>query len=142
MVGIRARRSDLIAQPGLERLGVGDGRLPEPEQSTDFGAVAFPGPAGCCRSVIEAGLHVELLRHIRHGRGINLRQPSWKSAMGAMEQQEQGEDEPVRPAFLQDEGVIRRRQLPGIRTRTVVGTHFLRSPEPLPLQKSRVLHKT
>jgi hypothetical protein len=141
-IGIGARRGHPIAQPGLERLGVGDGCFPEPEQGTDLGAVTFPGPTGRRISAIEAGLYVELLRHVLHGCGIDLRQPPWKPAMNPMEQQQQGEDEPVRPAFLQDKGVIRRRQAPGIRARAVVGTHFLKSPEPPALQKSRFPHKT
>ena len=125
MIDVRARRRHPVAQPSLERLGVGDGRLPIPKAGADFGTVSLPGPISYRIAEIEVAFDAELLGHVLHRGGIDVRRPIGKPAMKSMEQQQHGESEPVGPAFLPSEDVIGRSQQPGLRAATVIDAHVL-----------------
>jgi hypothetical protein len=66
-------RGELIAQPSLKQLGVGDGRLPEFKQGADLGAVAFPGPACRVVPVVIIALRAKLSSYSRDSLLIDCR---------------------------------------------------------------------
>ena len=102
-------RDGVVAEPRPERRGVGNRRLAEVEEDTDFGPLSFTGvePERLRRErdVECASQPCDRLR-IEHVRATR------EAASVAEEQQHDGEAEPVRSAFRCHESVVGRCQVP------------------------------
>ena len=106
------RHGRLIAEPGFERCGVGDGRLTIAEEGADLGAMAFGRPAREVQRMVFRRRDVDLPRDLADRRPVDLRGVRGEPAVLAEEQQQDSEAQPAGPALGRDQDVIGCRQRP------------------------------
>src|SRR4051794_4763840 len=107
----------MVAQPGAQRLRIGNARLAETKQGTYLGALPLRraiGGIGQQRFTRTWFWHAEAARQLRHCGPVHLGSHPGEAATGAEEQQHDGEAQPVGPALGLDQRPVRQRQVPSL----------------------------
>jgi hypothetical protein len=96
----------LISQPGFEEFGVGDGRFPESEPGSDFGAVALPSSACGIAPVVIIEFRAKLSSYSRDSLLIDFYWLLGKPSIRPVKQEEHCEPKAVRTILRHNECLI------------------------------------
>ena len=115
LAGIAGPGDGVVAQPGTERLRVGDTRFAVAEQGAYFGPLPLQravGGVGQQWRFMARLRHAERARQFRHGILVHLCRRMREAAAGTEKQQHDRKAQPVAPAPGLDQQAIRWREVP------------------------------